>query len=112
MGMKFGVLVGLGVGYVLGSRAGREHYDKIREHASKLRRYPMVAKPLDSAADKVAGVVRNGGEMVTDKVADAIKERLFGAPRTADSASATPTQPAAASDEIIIDVVDDSPTSR
>lgn len=104
MGMKFGLLVGLGAGYVLGTRAGREQYEKLREQASKVRRFPIIAKPLDSAAEKVSDMVRNGGEAVTDKVADAIKERLFGAP--------TANRPPA-DDEVLIEVVDSAdPASR
>ena len=44
--------------------------------------FPVVAKPLDSAGEKVSNIVRAQGERVTDKVADAVKERLFGAPAT------------------------------
>jgi hypothetical protein len=45
----------------------------------------------------VSDIVRAGGEQVTDKVADAVKERLFGAPAskpaTVDGELATaPTQ--------------------
>ena len=40
----------------------------------------------------MSDLVRAGGEQVTDKVADAVKERLFGAPATQPSAgSATST---------------------
>ena len=46
----------------------------------KLRRVPIVARPLDAAGQKMSDLVRAGGEQVTDKVADAVKERLFGAP--------------------------------
>lgn len=80
MRMKFGVILGLGVGYVLGARAGREQYDKIRAHASRLRHSTPLARPLDAAAERVSEAVRLQGEAVTEKVADAIKERLFGAP--------------------------------
>lgn len=80
MGVKFGLVLGLGAGYVLGARAGRERYEQIRVKAARLRRTPLVAKPLDAAAEKVAGIVRLGGEAVTDKVADTIKERIFRAP--------------------------------
>ena len=59
MGTKTGILIGVGIGYVLGARAGRERYEQIRAGASKVRRFPIVARPLD---------------------ADAVKERLFGAP--------------------------------
>ncbi len=80
MGMKFGLVLGLGVGYVLGTRAGHEQYEKICRAAAKARRLPPVAKPLDRAGEKVSDLVRAQGERVTDKVADAVKERLFGAP--------------------------------
>ena len=80
MGTKTGILIGVGIGYVLGARAGRERYEQIRANASKLRRFPVVARPLDAAGQKMSDLVRAGGEQVTDKVADAVKERLFGAP--------------------------------
>ena len=87
MGTKFGLAVGLAAGYVLGARAGREQYEKIREAASKLRRIPVIAAPLDSAGERVSDVVRQQGERVTDKVADVVKERFFGAPVSPSQAS-------------------------
>lgn len=99
MGTRFGLLLGLGAGYVLGTKAGREQYEKIRIGASKLRRFPVVAKPLDAAGEKVSDIVREQGERVTDKVADVVKERLFGA-------STTQSQPApVVDDDIEIHVV-------
>lgn len=99
MGTRFGLLLGLGAGYVLGTKAGREKYEKIRIGASKLRRFPVVAKPLDAVGEKLSDIVRDQGERVTDKVADVVKERLFGAP-------ATHTQPApVVDDDIEIQVV-------
>ena len=90
MGTKSGLLIGVCIGYVLGARAGRAA-------AAKVRRFPVVARPLDAAGQKVSDIVRAGGEQVTDKVADAVKERLFGAPAskpaTVDGELATaPTQ--------------------
>ena len=88
MGMKIGIVLGLGVGYVLGARAGRERYEQIRATAARLRRAPVVARPLDAAGQRVSDIVRAGGEHVTDKVADAVKDRLFGgASRSAQSES-------------------------
>lgn len=97
MGTKSSLLIGVCIGYVLGARAGRERYDQIRAAAAKVRRFPVVARPLDAAGQKVSDIVRAGGEQVTDKVADAVKERLFGAPAskpaTVDGELATaPTQ--------------------
>ena len=87
MGTKTGILIGVGIGYVLGTRAGRERYEQIRMSASKLRRFPIVARPLDAAGQKMSDLVRAGGEQVTDKVADAVKERLFGAPASEPTTS-------------------------
>ena len=86
MGTKTGILVGICIGYVLGTRAGRERYEQIRATAARLRRAPVVARPLDAAGQRVSDIVRAGGEHVTDKVADAVKERLFGAPASAAEA--------------------------
>lgn len=96
MGTKIGILIGFGIGYVLGTRAGRGRYEQIRAGVSKLRRFPVVARPLDAAGQKMSDIVRAGGEQVTDKVADAVKERLFGtpaapAPQITGAAQATPT---------------------
>ena len=86
MGMKIGIVLGFGVGYVLGARAGRERYEQIRATAARLRRAPVVARPLDAAGQRVSDIVRAGGEHVTDKVADAVKDRRFGAPASAAEA--------------------------
>lgn len=102
MGMKFGVLVGLGIGYVLGTRAGREQYERIRDTTHRLRRTPLVARPLDAAGQKVSDIVRAQGEAVTDKVADAVKERLFGTPTTPRS-TVDPT--------ITVEVIDEVPVT-
>ena len=80
MGTKTGILIGLGIGYVLGTRAGRERYEQIRANASKLRRFPVVGRPMGAAGAKVCGHVRAGGGPGSHKVADAGKERLVGAP--------------------------------
>jgi putative protoporphyrinogen oxidase len=80
MGTKMGIAVGFGIGYVLGTRAGREQYARICACAGKLRRFPLVARPLDAAGEKMSALVRTQGEKVTDKVADAVKERLFRMP--------------------------------
>jgi hypothetical protein len=47
------LLIGVGIGYVLGSRAGREQYRKIRETASQAWQSPAVR----SAAEKVEAFV-------------------------------------------------------
>ncbi len=53
--MKFrtGLVVGIGVGYVLGARAGRERYEQIKRAAAKARSHPAVGQ----LADQAIGVV-------------------------------------------------------
>ena len=95
MGTKTGILVGICIGYVLGTRAGRERYEQIRVGVAKLRRFPVVARPLDAAGQKMSDIVRAGGEQVTDKVADAVKDRLFRGP----AAGPAPASPAVRVDD-------------
>lgn len=78
MGTKTGLLIGLSVGFVLGARAGRERYEQIRAVALRVRDTPVISRPLDTAGEKVAHSVRLKGEEITDAVAEAVKEKLFG----------------------------------
>lgn len=48
---KVGLVIGLGVGYVLGSRAGRERYEQIKEQALKLWHLDPVQKQVDKVKD-------------------------------------------------------------
>ncbi|HWT32152.1 MAG TPA: hypothetical protein VN107_00195 [Microbacterium sp.] len=50
---KVGLVIGLGVGYVLGTRAGRERYEQIKQQAEKVWNLPPVQKQVDKA--KAAG---------------------------------------------------------
>lgn len=50
---KVGLVIGLGVGYVLGTRAGRERYEQIKQQADKVWNLPPVQKQVDKA--KAAG---------------------------------------------------------
>jgi hypothetical protein len=57
---KILLVVGLGVGYVLGTRAGRERYDEIVAKAQGFWSDPRVQKPVKQAQefvkDKAPGV--------------------------------------------------------
>ncbi len=82
MGTKFGLVVGAGIGYIFGTRAGRERYEQIKTAASKLRQSSFVSQPMDAASQRISDAVRRGGEAATDKVVGIIKERVFGTPTT------------------------------
>jgi len=82
MAGKIPFILGLGAGYVLGTRAGRAQYERIKTAASKV-------------AEQQA--VRTQGEAVTEKVADAVKERLFGAPSSKGNGQSQPVDAGQAS---------------
>ncbi|MDH6182250.1 spermidine synthase [Microbacteriaceae bacterium SG_E_30_P1] len=59
-------VVGLGVGYVLGTRAGREKYEQIKSAASKLWNDPRVQKRVDDAQDFVKDKAPEVAEFLAD----------------------------------------------
>jgi hypothetical protein len=69
MRFRTGLVVGIGVGYVLGARAGRDRYEQIKVLVTDLRRHPAVAQlseqavaVVDLARSTVAGGLRAGSE--------------------------------------------------
>ena len=72
---KILLVVGLGVGYLLGTRAGRERYEQIKDAASKLWNDPRVQQRVDQAEDfvkdkapDVAEFLADGAKTVVSKV--------------------------------------------
>lgn len=59
-------LAGLGVGYVLGTRAGRERYEQIKAAASNLWNAPVVQKRVDDVQEFVKDKAPEVAEFVTD----------------------------------------------
>jgi hypothetical protein len=48
---KVGLVIGLAAGYVLGTRAGRERYEQIKEQAAKVWNLPPVQRQVDKAKE-------------------------------------------------------------
>ncbi|MBF0697334.1 YtxH domain-containing protein [Actinomyces bowdenii] len=92
MAGKIPFIIGLGAGYVLGTRAGRAQYERIKATASRVAEQPYVRQKVDAASARVGQAVRAQGEAVTEKVADAVKERLFGSSSRSGAAPASPVQ--------------------
>ena len=61
-------VVGLGVGYVLGTRAGRERYEQIRSAAEKVWNQPAVQQGVGTVKEFAAARVGDLGDPVLDGV--------------------------------------------
>jgi hypothetical protein len=61
-------VVGLGVGYVLGTRAGRERYEQIRRAAERIWNRPEVQQGVDTVKDFAKTRVGDLSETVLDGV--------------------------------------------
>lgn len=76
-------LAGLGVGYVLGTRAGRERYEEIKAAAKNLWNAPAVQKQVDNVQD-----------FVKDKAPDVVEFVADGAKKVAAQVSGRTSAPA------------------
>ncbi len=63
---KILLVVGLGVGYLLGTRAGRERYEQIKAQVSKLWNDPRVQRTVDQAEDFVKDKAPDVAEFLAD----------------------------------------------
>ncbi len=81
---KLTILIAGGVGYVLGTRAGRERYEQIKGLASKVKDDPRVQEKAQQAAD----LAKEKAPVVKDKVqgaASAASEKVKDATSGDDS---------------------------
>jgi len=76
---KFAFVVGAGLGYVLGTRAGRGQYEKLKKASSKVWENPRVQQNVQKVESRVTDMARERGSAVTDKVASTVKDRLHRA---------------------------------
>ena len=80
---KLTVLFSGAVGYVLGSRAGRERYEQIKGLATKVKDNPTVQEKAARAAD----VAKTQAPVVKDKLAGAAETAKAKVSRDGDDSS-------------------------
>ncbi len=81
MGFKTGLVVGFGVGYVFGTRAGRERFEGLKQNFDKLVGNPQVQRIAEKGKDVVETGARKGLSAVqggVEKAADKVKDKLDG----------------------------------
>lgn len=65
---KFSLLVGAGIGYVLGTRSGRQQYDSMVAGAQRLWQDPRVQKTARQARGTASDLGQKAGDTVAAKV--------------------------------------------
>ena len=86
---KILLVVGLGIGYVLGTRAGRARYEEIKGAASKLWNDPRVQHSVDQAGEFVSDGAKKVVSQVTGSkpAVRAPAARKPAAPKSGSSSS-------------------------
>ena len=69
---KLMLLVAGGVGYVLGTRAGRERYEQIKKADTRVKEDPRVQEKAHQAAD----LAKEKAPVVKDKVSSAAADKV------------------------------------
>ncbi|MFC8897254.1 YtxH domain-containing protein [Streptomyces cinereoruber] len=70
MRYKLTFVTGLALGYVIGTRAGREQYEKLKKSAKDISQNPAVRNAAESAAQTGRQVAGKAAHVVGDKVGD------------------------------------------
>lgn len=79
MKFKTGLLVGFGIGYVLGAKAGRERYEQIQQTWDRFSGSPAVQRTAErtkEVAEEQAKRTLHAVEHGVDKAGSAVKSRL------------------------------------
>ena len=69
-------VAGLVVGYVLGTRAGRERYEQLRKTARQVAQNPAVRNTAETAAQQGRAVAGKAYHAVSDKVGDRVPDSV------------------------------------
>ena len=69
-------VAGLVVGYVFGTRAGRERYERLRQTAQRFAENPAVRNATESAAQTGREAASKAAGVVTEKVGHRLPESV------------------------------------
>jgi hypothetical protein len=86
-------VAGLAVGYVVGTRAGREKYEELRNAAMKVWNDPRVQKQVDAVEDFVKDKAPDVAEFVSDN-AKKVVAQVSGKKPASTTRSSTTRKPA------------------
>lgn len=88
-------VVGLGVGYVLGARAGRERYEQIRKAAEDVWNQPKVQEGVQTVKDFAMSRAGDVGDTVLDSAKKFVAQVTQSQNGTTTRSGTSPSKPAA-----------------
>ncbi|MGW3506886.1 YtxH domain-containing protein [Streptomyces sp. NPDC000994] len=69
-------IAGIAVGYVLGTRAGRERYEQLKKSARQIAQNPAVRNTAETAAQQGRQFAGKAYHTVSEKVGDRVPESV------------------------------------
>ncbi|MFI6929705.1 hypothetical protein [Streptomyces violaceoruber] len=69
-------VVGLALGYVLGTKAGRERYEQLKKSARQVAQNPAVRNTAETAAQQGRQFAGKAYHVVSDKVGDRVPDSV------------------------------------
>ncbi|MET7696622.1 MULTISPECIES: YtxH domain-containing protein [unclassified Streptomyces] len=69
-------VAGLALGYVLGTRAGRERYEQLKKSARQVAQNPAVRNTAESAAQQGRAAAGKAYHVVSEKVGDRVPDSV------------------------------------
>lgn len=86
---KFPFVLGAAVGYVLGTRAGRGQYEKMKKATSAVWTSRPVQGAVHKADETVGDMARTEAARLTDQMAGLVKDRINAVGRKTHTVPAT-----------------------
>ncbi|WP_040399457.1 YtxH domain-containing protein [Cellulomonas massiliensis] len=105
MKSKLAFVLGAGVGYVLGTRAGRQQFEKIKGFASDLWSDPRVQGYVQDVEGQAKDFARQQGSALKDKAVDAAKSAFSSS--SSSGGSGTSSASSALDDDIPVSPITD-----
>jgi hypothetical protein len=102
---KLTLLVGGAVGYVLGSRAGRERYEQIKQQAEGLWNNPKVQEKATQAQD----LVKEKAPLVKEKAGDAASSATSAAKDKVGGGSGSGLDEPVVDEVEVVEVIEPAP---
>ncbi|MCX5198080.1 YtxH domain-containing protein [Streptomyces sp. NBC_00249] len=78
MRYKVAFVAGLALGYVIGTRAGRERYEEMKKSARRIAQNPAVRNAAETAGQTGRQFAGKAFAAVSNKVGDAVPASLSG----------------------------------